>query len=1005
MPPLKQQRVGARASLTVVFTDIENSTALNRQLGDRGWTPLREEHFTIARKCIEDNGGRLVKTIGDSVMAVFEAAPAAVRFALDFQTALRAWNQKRPSRPAVPVRIGVHSGEMDTAGPDVFGNEVNRAARVESLAAGGQILVTDPVRRAIQSFLPGWINDIEWHDHGEVDLKGFSPERERVWEVLDGRAGQKPRKPGGPPKPVGPPPEELARARTAYFDKLDTLEFRLLNLRGFPDLRDKMPIELPRVFVMPRVRSLGGMEREREERRERKPPTASEIFSLDGGRLVFLGKPGAGKTTLLRYLGLSFVKPLPWAKDLGSHVPVYFEIRKLDKAVQKDPKLDLWAYFHDYCRDQLGLTLPDRFFETFMAGGQLLVLFDGLDEVASDARRGTLVELIARFSADLPEGNRVAVTSRVAAYWRTPLPPQDFQHFELLDFEEKEIRAFLGQWYEVREPNPQQVKKLADDLWKAIQQPSVRSIAGNPLILTMIALIHRAETKLPEGRALLYDKCTECLLDLWTAAKQDLEEIPELKGFALRDKRRVLGRIAYDAQLEAPGEQREAGVLIDQDRLARQLETFVRSEITSQQTGHVAEVLLNALRGRDGVLAEQQTGQFGFLHKTFQEYFAAWHIAENVSGVEDALGYVEKHIGDPFWHETLYLAVAKMGGGIQAEVLRETLRKGRVRFAWHCLQSGARADRWLDTLIRFLAQCYEEHGWSLPRLEDHLDVWQASPKVLPILRGVFEKENRDGNVVYPALLLLDALAERGSREAKDLRGYFLSEYPNRSASPAADNMAPVAAGPLPLGDTFRDGREGERPVTEVTLPGFWIDRFPVTNAEYERMIPGHKTQRGPYSQTDAQPVANVSWYEAALYCRWSGARLPTEAEWEKAAAWDAKEKRKRKYPWGNEWDASKCNCLEGERGATTPAGAYPDGASPYGCQDMAGNVWEWMSSPYRAYPYEEGQADEDAEAPTLRVVRGGSFGVGRRRVRTAYRRRNCPWSQRASLGFRRARTL
>jgi len=1005
MPPLKQQRVGARASLTVVFTDIENSTALNRQLGDRGWTPLREEHFTIARKCIDENGGRLVKTIGDSVMAVFAAAPAAVKFALDFQGALRTWNEKSPSRPAVLVRIGVHSGEMDTAGPDVFGNEVNRAARVESLAAGGQIFVTDPVRRAIQSFLPGWIKDVEWHDHGEVNLKGFSPERERIWEALDRRAGQKARKPGEFRAPVGLPPEEMAKARTAYSHKLATLEFRLLNLRGIPDLGDRMLPELPRVFVMPRVRSLGGMEREREERREQKLPTAGEVFRGGSGRLVFLGKPGAGKTTLLRYLGLSFVKPLPWAKDLGSYVPVYFEIRKLDKAVQQAPKLDLWAYFHDYCRGQLGLTLPDRFFETYMAGGQLLVLFDGLDEVASDARRGALVDLIAWFSADLPEGNRVVVTSRVAAYWRTPLPPQDFQHFELVDFEEEEMRAFLRQWYEVREPNPQQVKKLADDLWQAIQEPSVRSIAGNPLILTMIALIHRAETKLPEGRALLYDKCTECLLDLWTAAKQDLDEIPGLKGFALRDKRRVLGQIAYDAQLEAPGEQRQAGVLIDQDQLARQLETFVRSEITSQQAGHVAEVLLNALRGRDGVLAEQQTGQFGFLHKTFQEYFAGWHIAENASGVEDALGYVEKHIGDPFWHETLYLAVAKMGGGIQAEVLRETLRKGRALFAWHCLQSGARADRWLDTLIRLLAQCYPEYEGGLPRLEDHLDVWQASAKVLPILRGVFEKENRDGNVLYPALLLLDALAERGSREAKDLRGYFLSEYPNRSASPAADNMAPVAAGPFLLGDTFCDGDENERPVTNVTLPAFWIDRFPVTNAEYERMIPGHKTQRAPPSQTDAQPVVNVSWYEAALYCRWSGARLPTEAEWEKAAAWDPKEKRKRRYPWGNEWDKRKCNCYEGKRQAATPARSYPDGASPYGCQDMAGNVWEWTSSPYRAYPFEEGKAGEDAQVARARVVRGGSFLSVLVYVRAAHRNRFNSGVRYVVLGFRRARTL
>jgi toxoflavin biosynthesis protein ToxD len=141
-------------------------------------------------------------------------------------------------------------------------------------------------------------------------------------------------------------------------------------------------------------------------------------------------------------------------------------------------------------------------------------------------------------------------------------------------------------------------------------------------------------------------------------------------------------------------------------------------------------------------------------------------------------------------------------------------------------------------------------------------------------------------------------------------------------------------------------------------------------------------------------VVNISWTAAMAYCDWlnktSGAglpdgyifSLPSEAEWEKAARGEFAFE----YPWGNEFDPAKCNTAESKIGTTTPVGTYSDrGDSPYGCADMAGNVWEWTRSLFKPYPYQPGDGREDLQAGGPRVLRGGSFGFDRRIARCACR--------------------
>jgi len=162
----------------------------------------------------------------------------------------------------------------------------------------------------------------------------------------------------------------------------------------------------------------------------------------------------------------------------------------------------------------------------------------------------------------------------------------------------------------------------------------------------------------------------------------------------------------------------------------------------------------------------------------------------------------------------------------------------------------------------------------------------------------------------------------------------------------------------------------------------------VTNTEYARFVaetghepPSHWKGKTPSKKIADHPVTHVSWDDATAYAEWAGGRLPTEEEWEKAArGTDGRE-----YPWG-EWAEGHCNSKEVGTGDTTPVGQYsPRGDSPYGCQDCAGNVWEWTAS-----EHEQGR----------RVVRGGSFGYPRGYARCAYRAGPLPHFDWVSYGFR-----
>ena len=207
-------------------------------------------------------------------------------------------------------------------------------------------------------------------------------------------------------------------------------------------------------------------------------------------------------------------------------------------------------------------------------------------------------------------------------------------------------------------------------------------------------------------------------------------------------------------------------------------------------------------------------------------------------------------------------------------------------------------------------------------------------------------------------------------------------------------------------DWFKD----EEPPHTVYIDDFYIDIYEVTNAQYKACVDagicdppqmtGSNSRSSYYDNPDFDdyPVINVDWYQAQAFCEWRGGRLPTEAEWEKAA----RGTDGRTYPWGEDLDPSYAN-YNYSTGDTTAVGSYEKGKSPYGLYDMAGNVWEWVISLQRSYPYIPHDGRESLNEEGIRLMRGGSWGYVGVSVSTAYRYGNDSSESNLDLGFRCAR--
>jgi formylglycine-generating enzyme required for sulfatase activity len=238
---------------------------------------------------------------------------------------------------------------------------------------------------------------------------------------------------------------------------------------------------------------------------------------------------------------------------------------------------------------------------------------------------------------------------------------------------------------------------------------------------------------------------------------------------------------------------------------------------------------------------------------------------------------------------------------------------------------------------------------------------------------------RLGPVPVPLVVLLVIVA---------LVGVPLLIRPPLTQSEASEPLRPDVGEmvTVPAGEFLMGADLGGEQARDVTLPAYQVDKYEVTNAQYKIFVEEaeHPAPWGTYpAELADHPVVGVTWEDAQAYCTWADKRLLSNAEWEKAA----RGSDGLIYPWGDEWHDGLANTLEAKAGSTTPVGHYPEGASPYGVMDMAGNVWEWT----------EDWANADQ---TTKIIRGGAWNASNRWAKAYVRNEVRPNHTQDNLGFR-----
>ena len=390
-------------------------------------------------------------------------------------------------------------------------------------------------------------------------------------------------------------------------------------------------------------------------------------------KLLILGEPGAGKTTLLKYLAVICAEGRAeeelglTAEGGGTPLPVFIPLREFAaECATRDGDYNLLDYLYTYAREHLMLNLPRNFFEEALAAGRCLVCLDGLDEVWAVDRRKAITDAV-RALANRYRDNRYLVTSRIVGYNDAPLDRRDFAHCTVLPLKDADIEEFIRKWYTARERDVMhRAEQIKDLLGTLEREPRIRDLARNPLLLTIIALVHRIEAELPHERVKLYDKCVTALVDTWDEVKG--LTISEKQRPFFRERRRLLERLAYELQAgaEGPGQLRtiKAGDL--EFLLTRFLMENRRLGFADDPDAarDEAAAFVRLARGRTGLLVERGEGVFGFPHLTFQEYLAACDIehrcmAYGVNAVWHEIA-VKHSLHDPHWREVILLLLGSL---------------------------------------------------------------------------------------------------------------------------------------------------------------------------------------------------------------------------------------------------------------------------------------------------------------------------------------------------------
>jgi formylglycine-generating enzyme required for sulfatase activity/DNA-binding winged helix-turn-helix (wHTH) protein len=677
--------------------------------------------------------------------------------------------------------------------------------------------------------------------------------------------------------------------------------------------------------------------------------------------IVLLGDPGSGKTSALENLAYDLAVegdriPVPlYLGTIGADTSLQ---EFIDRSFANLVSLDLADAEH-------AATLHRRSVES----GRLVYLFDGLNEMPHERhaeRCLALREYIDRWST---AGNRFVVSCRVRDY-NDQL--SGLQRVEIEPLNDEKIRQLINS----------ELSDKGQGLWQALvgggdQSRLLLEMARNPYLLTAMIDVFEEDKKLIQDRAALMQRFANILL-AWAVGKAPAD--------------RKVGVPVLDAALQV--------MAFEMQRRSGFGTTAMIDDVKSVLPGEIEmtpgwpplacppDDVLGAASDANVIEISPDRRTVRFQHQLLQEFFAAKEMLKQ----------------DPEKLSSLWQWPSRDG---------EMLDWRRPENNFEPLP-GPPQTGWEETTI--------------------LAAELAEPDANRLIRSV--------SAVNPALAARCALGARG-RIDDALKGQIVGQLLSLVADSDSALRARIAAGEalgflgdprpgefvkIPAG-TFLMGEGRER--HQVFLPEFKIGKYPVTNAQYSEFIDaGGYDDRSYWTQAGWMevgqesnhprfwqerrfnkpnyPVIGLSWYECVAYCRWLSSRtgrtyrLPTEAEWEKAA----RGVDGQTYPWGKTFDHRRLNAREGPQKVycSTPVGIYPNGASAFGLLDCAGNCWEWCATRWqKPYPYDTNQeewTDEYLEGQNLRALRGGSWNYESETMQCAYRFRFQPFGWNDRGGFR-----
>ena len=384
--------------------------------------------------------------------------------------------------------------------------------------------------------------------------------------------------------------------------------------------------------------------------------------------IVILGDPGSGKSTLLQYLALNWARsPLNSVTSLP--IPLLIELRTYIRNGESGHCKNFLEFFHQspgsICH------LNQHQLQEQLKAGDAVVMFDGLDEIFDPGKREDVITAIHRFTNEYPRV-RVIVTSRIIGYKPQRLQDAEFHHFILQDLNAEQIQDFVHRWHELTFTDAGEKARISQRMKKALEYSStIRDLAGNPLLLTIMAILNRGQ-ELPRDRAELYNQASRVLLYQWDVERSLVEDSRlDPKTIDAKDKQEMLRRVAYTMQAAREG---LAGNIISAEDLEDSLTAYLKNK-DFERPKERAKLIINQLRTRNFILCYLGADTYGFVHRTFLEYFCASEVVyrfektRKLSLEKLKIDIFGKHWDDESWQEVLCLIAGLIDGKFTGKLI------------------------------------------------------------------------------------------------------------------------------------------------------------------------------------------------------------------------------------------------------------------------------------------------------------------------------------------------